>query len=279
MEYSAIKAIKSRRSVRTYDKVEIREEELKVINEFLKDESQIKGPFGSMVSLKLFNLEGNITEGGQKIGTYGVIKGAKAFLAGTSKKDKEAIIDYGYVFERLVLLLTSMGLGTCWLAGTFSRSSFAKELKLNESEIIPAVSPVGYFGEKKSMLESFMRFAAKSDNRKPWEELFFFKSFDKALSKEMARELEVPLEMVRIGPSASNKQPWRIVVSEDKSALHLLFAKTPGYADFQLLDIGIAMCHLEQSCRELGVSGGWTKLDHGISVTETSIEYIVSWKR
>jgi len=60
--------------------------------------------------------------------------------------------------------------------------------------------------------------------------------------------------MVRIAPSASNKQPWRIVKIE--GAWHFFLERTKGYgdgiifkllklADIQRLDMGIAMCHFE----------------------------------
>ena len=68
---------------------------------------------------------------------------------------------------------------------------------------------------------------------------------------------------VRQGPSASNKQPWRILKSADR--FHLYLQRTRGYRnvftrmaqvdDMQRIDMGIAMCHFELTARELGLSG------------------------
>lgn len=60
-----------------------------------------------------------------------------------------------------------------------------------------------------------MRKAVKADERLPFEELFFDGSMDKPLNADKAGDIEVPLEMVRLAPSAVNKQPWRVIV-EDK---------------------------------------------------------------
>ncbi|MCD8501479.1 MAG: hypothetical protein LRY71_07120 [Bacillaceae bacterium] len=61
-----------------------------------------------------------------------------------------------------------------------------------------------------------LRYVTKADNKKAWEELFFNENFNQSLSKVDAGQLATPIEMVRLGPSASNKQPWRIVLSNDK---------------------------------------------------------------
>ena len=87
--------------------------------------------------------------------------------------------------------------------------------------------------------------------------------------------------MVRIGPSASNKQPWRIVV--DGERLHLYLARTPRYrrlvpsTDLQMIDMGIAMQHLEISARELGLAGSWEFVKEPAVDVATDAEYIVTW--
>ncbi len=96
-----------------------------------------------------------------------------------------------------------------------------------------------------------------------------------------------PLEMVRLGPSASNKQPWRIVKHDRFWRFYL--RRTPGYredlikrildlCDLQRLDMGIAMCHFELTARELGLEGEWvveTDLDTN---PDELTEYMVSWE-
>ena len=187
--------------------------------------------------------------------------------------------DYGYAMEKNILKATALGLGTCWLGGTFRRSGFARRLNLSESELLPAISPVGYPGEARSLTDRFFRFSAGSDQRKEWSELFSDGSPETLLSREATGGYEAPLECVRGGPSASNKQPWRIV--KDGSAFHFFLARTPGYdrmfkeIRLQNVDMGIAMCHFELAARELGLLGSWN--DHAPGIPSGGWEHIVSW--
>lgn len=196
----------------------------------------------------------------------------------------EAIVEFGYIFEKMILFLTEINIGTCWLGGTFTRDSFEKEIILTDNEIIPAITPIGYFNSKRRLLESTLRFAVKADNKKQWSELFYYSNFDTQLTEEEAGEFATPIEMVRLGPSASNKQPWRIVLSKDKRFCHFYLAHTPKYGgnklgyDMQRIDIGIAMCHFELTCKELNICGHWTIKDLNISLPDEHTEYIVSWE-
>ena len=93
--------------------------------------------------------------------------------------------------------------------------------------------------------------------------------------------------MVRWGPSASNKQPWRIVKQEN--VWHFYLQRTPGYgsdgwlgkllgvADVQRLDMGISMCHFELSAMELGLKGKWSVAEPALEKPDKHTEYTVSW--
>lgn len=52
--------------------------------------------------------------------------------------------------EELILYATSLGLGTCWIGGTFKKGQFAKAMEVNQEEILPIISPIGYESENKS---------------------------------------------------------------------------------------------------------------------------------
>lgn len=269
--------IKARHSVRTY-KPESLPKDLKTkLSSYAKD---IKGPFESEVRLELVD-DIDITEKASgKIGTYGVIKGAKAYIAGVMQKGENCEEQLGYSLEKLILCAVSLGLGTCWLGGTFKRSEFASLVKPVENELIPIVTPVGYPNERRSIVESLMRVGAGSDKRKPWNELFFDGSFDKPLGKEEAGKYTEALEAVKLAPSASNKQPWRIV--KDGSAYHFYLKPTKGYGiskeyKIQKIDIGIAMCHFEMTAMENGIEGKWESISGIGNAGDEEAEYIVSW--
>lgn len=213
-----------------------------------------------------------------KVGTYGIISGANTYICGVVKKDKPDLILLGYLFEKIILFATSLELGTCWLGGTFKRSDFAEKAELNEGESFICATPVGYAAEKKSIKDRGIRRMAKSDQRKDFKEIFFDKDLN-PLNKEELGVYGKALEMVRIGPSASNKQPWRIV--KDDNLYHLYLERTPDYAkdlgyDIQLLDMGIAKYHFEITLKENGGDGSWNKLDDYPKYE--NMEYIATWK-
>jgi hypothetical protein len=88
------------------------------------------------------------------------------------------------------------------------------------------------------------------------------------------------LEAVRLAPSASNHQPWRIIKENDASIFHFYRKDTPGYTvagdiHIQYNDMGIAMCHFELTAHETGLSGGWRVNDPRIDVGDWV--YVVSW--
>jgi nitroreductase len=270
--------IRNRHSVRTYS-LEILDKALK--NKLEKYASEINGPFTSKLRLELIDSLDFAEVAGKKMGTYGVIKGAKTFIAAATHKEEHSMEQLGYCLEKLMLYAASLGLGTCWMGGTFKRSQFAELVGLKEDEILPVVTPVGYPAEKRAFVESMMRRLAGSDNRKPWSELFFDGSFDKPLTKEAAGQYADVLEMVRLAPSASNKQPWRIL--KQGNEYHIFLAETKGYANalgfnMQKIDIGIAMCHFEMTAEEKGMVGHFVdSIQKTKDISIENLEYIVSW--
>jgi hypothetical protein len=215
-----------------------------------------------------------------KLGTYGVISGARAYLIGLINADSPDALNFGRLFEQLVLRATDLGLQTCWLGGIFRKSDLLRSLQLEPNEHIAAISPLGYRQARPRLLETAMRAAVGADQRKPWSALFFNGDVSVPLSKGAAGKAATPLEMVRLGPSASNKQPWRVIMADGQ--LHFYLCRTPGYAgrlvsafDLQLNDLGIAICHFELAAAEIGLPGYWEKRTgtHGPS----DWEYVQSW--
>jgi nitroreductase len=239
------------------------------------------GPFGGKPRFALVDRDVARGEKGIKLGTYGFIKDARTFVAGAIARGPQAEVDYGYALEAIILELTALGLGTCWLGGTFSRAEYGTLLALEDDELVPAVTPVGVAAESRGVVERLVRWGAKADSRLPWETLFF----DGALGNPLDRETTGPwgdvLEAVRQAPSASNKQPWRIL--RDGGRFHLLLVRTPGYrkmiaaADLQRIDMGIAMCHFETAAHALGLPGSWHTDAPSVPIPE-SAEHIACWR-
>ena len=273
-----IAAMKQRKSVRTYENKAIETDVECEIEEVLSQTH--KGFFGNRVRFGLVEKHAAHVNEKVRLGTYGFIRGARYFIAGAVSRQSMAEADYGYLFEQIILELTRMGLGTCWIGGTFKRTDYVGVLDLRSDEMIPAISPVGYATRRRAIADRVVRWGAKGDMRKPQEELFFDQDFLTALTLEKVGQYKDVLEMVRIAPSASNRQPWRWVTAGNTYHLHL--ERSKGYRkygalpDLQMIDMGIAMAHFELAAKELDLPGEWEVRDPKIP---SSIErnYIVSW--
>lgn len=250
--------IRLRTSRRTYGPEPIPEEVLKSIE--LKINEIPAGPLGTKTEFSLISLvEGSNQK--LKLGTYGFIQGARYFIAGQILPSTYGFLDYGFNLEKLILELTAMGIGTCWLGGTFNRGEFARAIQLKEGLVIPAITPVGYATAFRGLGDRIIRIGAGSKNRLPRERLFF----DWESSAPLVLPGEHPyaeiLESVRIAPSASNNQPWRIFA--DGSSFRFYISRKPGYqkafsrVDMQMIDMGIAMAHFDLVARENGLKPEW----------------------
>jgi nitroreductase len=243
-------------------------------------------PFGTPMRFVLAASDPDDQQALKDLGTYGFIRDASAYFIGALPPGDKNLEDYGYQMERLILFATELGLGTCWLGGTFTQSSFAARISAAAPEIVPAVTAVGDIKNDAEARQGLLRRQVGGERRLEWEKLFFVDGFSSPLTPESAGEYATPLEMVRLGPSASNKQPWRVVQSGGN--WHFYLQRTPGYrdglaqrflkvTDIQRLDMGIAMCHFELTACELGLRGGWRIHEPGLPKPDALTEYSVSW--
>jgi hypothetical protein len=274
-----IRAIHERVSTRTFAGRDLEERDKAIIRELIRSKSV--GPFGSSTRFELIDLSEVDQREIKELGTYGVIKDAKLFIVAAARPSKKAMEDLGYCLEEVILGLTQLGLATCWMGGTFRRSSFARRIHVTGNEIVPAICPVGYAEDEISLADRLIRFIAKSNKRKPWRELFFRGRADAPIGETEAGRYAVPLESVRLAPSASNRQPWRIIQESARSVFHFYLKRTKGYGmiirgfRIQNIDMGIAMCHFEVAARESGLSGYWE--DREPDLDARGAEYVVSW--
>ena len=206
--------VQTRSSWRSYQKRGIDPEKTDQMSEFLAHLHG--GLFASKMRFMMVASEQSDYEDLKKLGTYGFIKNAPAFIVGAVEPGRFDLEDFGYAMETAILKATDIGLGTCWLGATFHKSNFTRRARVSEKELIPAVAAIGYPTSQRGTFDKIVRFGAGSKKRKKPEELFFDGSFGVPLKEEAAGEYFRPLQMVRLAPSASNRQPWRIVKEKDK---------------------------------------------------------------
>jgi nitroreductase len=283
LKSSADDLIKRRYSCRTYLERAIEAAGRQALSEFLA--SLGGSPLGSLTRFSLVAATERDRESLRGLGTYGFIKGAAGFIVGAVKPGPKDMEDYGYGLERAVLAATDLGLGTCWLGGTFTKSSFAKKIAATRGEVVPAVVAVGYAAEGSK--SGRLRQQAGSDHRLPREQIFWDENPGEPLDFSRAGAYAGVLEAVRWAPSASNKQPWRLLRSGE--SWHFYVKRTKRYgrgsaifsllklADLQRVDLGIAMCHFELVARERGLEGRWMVEQPALDTVAADLEYTVSW--
>lgn len=270
-----VETIQKRHSVRTYERKPLLSQDREALLTRMK---QLNNPFGTPVHTYI--IDQKLNADGERLGTYGVIKGASTFLGVSIPDTKLATLAAGYEFENLILLATHMGLGTVWLAATFNRESFASAMKIPKDELFLAISPVGYPAAKRSVTETVMRSAMKSSARKPWEELFYQEDFHTPITRSETGSFAQPLEMVRLAPSAKNAQPWR--VRKTPNAYHFYADYKPelskGEEIIKQVDLGIALSHFHQTALELGLPGVFEQMSQEDAKLPENIHYMISWR-
>lgn len=203
-----------------------------------------------------------------KMGTYGLVSGVSAFIVPAVERGEGGMEDLGWAVEAAVIDATALGISSCWIGGLFSRSAAAGFVRAGDDEIVPALIALGHAAARRSLQDRLVTGIAKSRSRRPLGELVQgLDAVGDSASAPYGDALLRCLEAVRIAPSASNKQPWRLVISrtvpgapprvglwldEDRAYNNAL-----GEAKMQRIDMGIAMRHFAEAAAESGLPGAW----------------------
>jgi hypothetical protein len=279
-----LEVMQERFSCRTYLRKMIDEGTVTRLRAFL--EGLGPGPFRSRTRFGLLASSEGDERSLKGLGTYGMIRNPQGFIVGAMGSGPKNLEDFGYAMERAILEAAGLGLGTCWLGGSFRKSRFSRTFGVTGDETVPAIASVGYSADAERS-GGWAGRAIKRSVRLAPETLFFSGGFDRPLPADEAGGLAPALEAVRWAPSASNKQPWRIV--RGAGCWHFYLQRTKGYgkgllsklspmADLQRADMGIAMCHFELTARELGLPGTWELTDPRYALPSEPAEYTATWR-
>lgn len=199
--------IRRRISTRSFDGKALEPGLYKEIENLLALEEKKTRPFGTDLRLALIGPHAGEPA---KLGTYGLISGAAGFVAGAVVPGPGAMEDLGYALEGVVLGLTALGLGSCWIGGVFDRKKTLKALESREGEVVPAVIALGRPSDTRSFADRLVTGIARSRKRKPLADILMGRYAEDPAS--LPEPILSCLEALRLAPSASNKQPWRIWV-------------------------------------------------------------------
>lgn len=244
-------AIGVRRSKRDYLTKLIETEKIELLNKLAEDIN--KTTEGIRIVLVNQSSEG-IFKG--MVGSYGKISDTPAyalFIGNTEDKNVEEKI--GYYGESYILELTRLGLGSCWVGGTYDPKVAGKAIELASNEKIYSVTPVGYPKAEVKISERLLKIIVKSDKRKKLSEIC-----EDSVKKVLPEWVQISLEAGRAAPSAINRQPWYFYADE-KSIKVAVDKEDRGHNYSRRLDCGIAMLHIEVGALTKGITGKWKYLE------------------
>jgi len=207
------------------------------------------------------------------IKSYGLFSGVRSMIALIGPENDPHVEEKcGYYGEKVALTATTMGLGTCWVGGTYDKEGCQKYLLKGEK--LCSVLVVGPVAEDQSTKEKLIRGALL---RKSKTAADLSRGLGNAPAWFMAG-----IASVQRAPSARNLQPVRFHYDHSETTARL----TEHHA-FSNVDLGIAKYHFE-----VGAHGGvWTWGDGGTFVkaeeekscgaviwrkTETGHEYLLA---
>jgi len=257
------KAIFHRISRRSFGPKDLEPEERSSLREFCQDFR----PFSGVRAELSVGSSDRVFKGA--IGSYGKITGAQAFIAFIGNtKDPNVNEKIGYFGEGIILEVTARGFDTCWVGGYFNPKIVAGVLGIKKGERVYAVTPVGHALEEFSSQEKLMRRFIKAHKRVSMEELVT------GIEREQwPKWIEEALEGARVAPSAHNNQPWEFNVSS--KGITISISKERGkLKQFNRMDCGIALLHIQLGALNVGVNGNyWFLNDPDVAVFNVQTRY------
>ena len=160
----------------------------------------------------------------------------------------------GYYGERLILLATSMGLATCWVARTYDHDTVRVELA--EGETLHDVVPIGYAPDKTPFKQRTIR-AGLRKRSKDHADLYLG---PRPLA-QAPEWIQACIDAVWRGPSAINEQPVVFVQDAIDASVRAKLSRVK--TGMEHTDLGIAKYHFAVVADACGMPGTWQWGDGG----------------
>jgi nitroreductase len=240
-------AIDNRKSIRKY---ESRALDTDTVN-FVKQELKTTQAMYSDVKVRLEFIEDPGVSTSIGMGFFhGLAKiSAPHCIIGISEVKKGYMENMGFILEQIVLKLTDMGIGTCWL-GTYNEPKLSKLLNVQNNKKITILITLGYPYEQNSFRNNGLRNLISSTRKKDTE-VAFYNEWEKDAGKYLSANPEVrkALNMAILAPSNGNKQPVYVIFSENTVAIFAKNKKNNSVVNpYAEMDAGIFASHFYLCC-------------------------------
>lgn len=177
--------------------------------------------------------------------SYGMFNGVRSlFVMKGPKEDPHLKEKIGYFGELLILEATVLGLGTCWVGGTFDASGIRRQ----ETEELVCVITVGNVPAAQTRKERLI-YRAVHRKTKAVREMCQIQGKP---GDSLPDWLKIAMKAVRKAPSTKNSQ--KVMILEKNGILQ---AYVPDTYKFDRVDLGIAKLHFELA------AGGHFELGNG----------------
>ena len=231
----------NRKSVRTFDNLkEIEDDKIQLI---LAEIKKINNPFNNDFKIELFNAKDFNLD-------TNVSTGEKYFITSKIKTTKNHELAIGYMLEKLTIFLESININSVYMASTFDRNKFEKLINLKDGEVMPLIMPIGYKANMLNKKDRAIRRVLHSDTRLDIKDF----SYDKDLNPfKPINYLSDILDTIKWSPSATNRQPIKLVINDDIIDFYIDHYKpySNGITDIQKVDLGIMLMNLEFALKDI----------------------------
>ena len=227
MDY--LKAIDQRVSSRIYDGQPINENKQK---EILYEIEKCNKEYGLTISF--------IEDGSEAFDSfgksYGLFKGVRSLIMLKGPTENPNLDEsIGYSGEKIILLATSLGLGTCWVGGTFERNN--PMFSVADGERLICVIPIGNILDKKPLLNRVMKLVMR---RKPLDSFY-------TTDATLPDWFQSGVEAAQKAPTARNSQKVHFTYKNGITTVSV-----PETYKLDFVDLGIVKLHFE-----LGAEGSF----------------------
>lgn len=166
--------------------------------------------------------------------SYGLFTNVKSLIVLKGpKKDDNLKEKTGYYGQRLVLKATQLGLGTCWVGGTFDRS--CTNLQIADSEDCYCVITIGHVSKKLTSKEYALKGLLKGRQKLAADFLDIKENYE-----IIPDYVKIGLKAISKAPSAMNLRKVRI-----KYENKVVSIATPNRFKYDMIDLGIAKANFE----------------------------------
>lgn len=160
--------------------------------------------------------------------SYGLFTNVRSLILMKGKKeDKHLKEKIGYYGEDLILAITDLGLGTCWVGGTFDKD----EITVNENEELACIAVVGKVAAP-SLKEKIVQLASHRKVKNMEERI--------VSDQPLPQWVQNGMKAVLLAPNARNTQKATF-----KYENNILSAQITDDYSMDLIDLGIAKKHFE----------------------------------